>query len=86
MLASEQNLKELMEQRDGIDKEIEEVTFLLEPHIKQGYDRNLIDSEGFPRADLDFSKLQDYRKHKKRQNGKQKTKIFFLLFRTFIRL
>ena len=75
MLASEQNLKELIEQRDGIEKEIEEVSILLEPHIEQGYDRNLIDSEGFPRADLDFAKLQDFRKHKKRQNGKK----YFLL-------
>ena len=36
------------------------------------YDKNLVDREGFPREDLDFGKLTEYRLLKKRQNGNPK--------------
>ena len=32
--------------------------------------KDLLDEEGFPRADLDFGKLQEYRNLKRKQNGR----------------
>lgn len=63
-----EDLKELVNQRDEIEKELQEVTQELEPYLKLNYDKNLIDREGFPREDLDFGKLQEYRRLKKKQS------------------
>ena len=32
--------------------------------------KDLVDNEGFPRADLDFLQLQKYRESKKKYNGR----------------
>ncbi len=75
------SLKQLIEKRDALEKEIailkqnikltetNGTTFLIFSLFVEGYEKGLVDNEGFPRADLDFGKLSDYRLTKKRCNG-----------------
>lgn len=64
-----ENLKELISTRDETEKKLKENELLIQPLIDLKYDRELIDKEGFPRADLDFGKLQQFRNLKRQQNG-----------------
>jgi hypothetical protein len=36
----------------------------------EGYNKGLVDSEGFPKPDLDFGKLTEYKLMKRRFNGR----------------
>jgi len=66
------NLKGLTEQKAKIEKEIadlrKEITVLEET---ENYNQSLVDREGFPRADIDFGKLQTYKGLKKNINELQ---------------
>jgi hypothetical protein len=64
-------LKELMTKRDELEEELNLVNIQLEPLVAASkfhhlntkkltildYDKSYVDSEGFPRADLDFTKI-----------------------------
>lgn len=73
-------LKDLIDQRDELEEELKIIEIKLEPLILASkewikltsldYDKPMIDNEGFPRADLDFTKIQDYRNLKREQSGK----------------
>ena len=52
-----------------VEKEIEEITNKLKEFDKHGFDKNLIDDEGFPRSDLNFENLKQYKLLKQRQNS-----------------
>lgn len=61
-------LKELIEQKRSIELEIKETEEKLKFYEGMKYDEPLIDNDGYPRADLDFESLRDYRLLKKKIN------------------
>jgi len=66
------NLKALTEQKAAIEKEMA----TLKQQVKiaeetENYDQGLVDREGFPRPDLDYGKLVEYKTNKKRINELQ---------------
>lgn len=63
-----EDLKSLIQKRDEIEEEIESTSSELKGYSHLNYDKELVDREGFPRDDLDFGKLQEYKKLKKRLN------------------
>jgi len=66
------NLKNLSQYKEQIEKDIaglrKEINILEET---EGFQKGLVDKEGFPRADLDFGKLTQYRTLKKKLNELQ---------------
>ena len=77
-------MRNLMQQRDEMEKEISNLgkqvhqietagihnsysVFIF--IIKEGFDKPLVDREGFPRQDIDFGRLSEYRLMKKKFNG-----------------
>ena len=50
-------LLELMNQRDAMEKEFLQLSQTLEKLKGKNLDKDLVDKEGFPRADLDFGEL-----------------------------
>ena len=50
-------LLELMNQRDAMEKEFLQLSQTLEKLKGKTLDKDLVDKEGFPRADLDFGEL-----------------------------
>ncbi|KAK7106813.1 26S proteasome non-ATPase regulatory subunit 9-like isoform X2 [Littorina saxatilis] len=60
MAASEQ-MKTLMKQRDDIQKEIEELTDVLQSQKGVGLDGPLVDSDGYPRNDIDVYSVRHAR-------------------------
>ena len=62
-------LRDMILKRDELEKEISDLSIVLLPYEEKNLHKNLVDDEGFPRADLDYGKLVEYRTHKKKQNG-----------------
>ena len=66
-----EDLRQLIEKRDELEKEIGDLRMILDPMEEKNLHKNLVDEEGFPRADLDYGKLLEYRTTKKKYNGKR---------------
>lgn len=89
----QEEIKELMAQKDqmevklmGLDAELKAI------NDGKQYQKGLVDAEGFPRADIDFGQLSNYRnlkRHKAELNNdhvalmKQIEKKLFTLHETF---
>jgi len=56
-----QKLQELIQKKDGIEKTILDITEYLEGPGMPGVKGPLVDSEGFPRADLDLFEIRKMR-------------------------
>jgi len=65
-------LKEMTDEKLRIEKELSDLKKQID-HLDEteGYNKGLVDSEGFPRADLEYSKLHDYKLLKRRFNELQ---------------
>lgn len=70
MQAAKEDLKESMRKKEEMEKEIEKIEEYILTCEGRDLDKNIVDAEGFPREDLDFMELKEYRIKKKRLNGK----------------
>ena len=59
-------LWELMGKKEAMEKEFESLSQKLETFKSKNLHKDLVDQEGFPRADLDFGELVAYKETKKR--------------------
>ncbi len=64
-----QELLEISEKRDKIDQEIKETIEVINAFETDGFDKPLVDDEGFPRKDIDYGRLSEYKTQKKKQEG-----------------
>jgi 26S proteasome regulatory subunit N4 len=61
-------LRELIKQKDEMEKEIATLTTQIETTDEaKNFNSGLTDAEGFPRADIDFGELANYRNLKRRK-------------------
>lgn len=68
MMDLEKELKELMAQKDQLEEKLIKVDAELTAiNETKKFDKGLVDAEGFPRADIDFGELSDYRNLKRRK-------------------
>jgi hypothetical protein len=58
--------KKLMAERELIEQEISLLETKVADYAKFNFDQPLVDNEGFPRADLDYEGLRNYREIKQR--------------------
>ena len=70
MLAAKEDLKKSVREKEEMEKEIAEVQKELLQYEGKGFDGSLVDEEGFPRNDVDFMELKEYRLKKRRANGR----------------
>ena len=63
----EGELKELIAQKDKIEKQIQELNNQIVGLDETKDLKRVVDHEGFPRADLDFGELANYRNLKRRR-------------------
>ncbi len=62
-------LLKLSSEKDHIEEQIAKLNLEIEKFKHCRFEEKLVDEEGFPREDLDYGKLQEYRLLKKKQNG-----------------
>lgn len=60
-----QELQNLNAEKKQLEGELIKLKEELEVYRERGFEKALIDSEGFPRADLDFAELANYRNLKR---------------------
>ncbi|KAK7497073.1 hypothetical protein BaRGS_00011603 [Batillaria attramentaria] len=60
-MAASENMKSLMKKKDDIEKEMQELTDVLESQKGVGMDGPLVDTEGYPRADIDVYSVRHAR-------------------------
>ena len=65
---ADMDLKTLAEVRQKLEEELKTLVHAIEPLVAKNYHKDLVDADGFPRDDLDYAKLHDYRVKKKRAN------------------
>lgn len=70
MAEKKSNLLLLNSQKILLEQEIADIQFKLKPYYVKGFDKSLVDEEGFPRADLDFGELCDYKNLRRTFNEK----------------
>lgn len=66
MLAAKEDLKSSVKEKEAMEKEIAQIEKDLLQYEGKGFDGSLVDEEGFPKSDLDFMELKEYRLKKKR--------------------
>mmetsp|Transcript_35538 Transcript_35538/g.32033 ORF Transcript_35538/g.32033 Transcript_35538/m.32033 type:complete len:160 (-) Transcript_35538:323-802(-) len=65
----EEELRGLVTQREAHEKEIAQLGKTIQAiNEAKNYEKGLVDEEGFPRKDLDFAELADYKDKKRRFN------------------
>ncbi|CAD8051820.1 unnamed protein product [Paramecium sonneborni] len=65
-----QKLFILQKQRKELEEHIEQLNQQLQVYYDKGYNKSLIDDEGFPRQDLDFGELSTYKNLRREFNEK----------------
>lgn len=77
--AVQKEIKELMAQKDQIEAKIMSVDAELKAiNESKNFDQGVVDHEGFPRADIDFGELSNYR-NLKRQKAELNNDHFVLM-------
>lgn len=70
MLAAKEDLKKSVHEKEELEKEIAQLEKDMLQYEGKGFNESLVDEEGFPRNDVDFMELKEYRLKKRRVNGK----------------
>lgn len=68
MLAAKEDLRNSIQEKDIMEKEIAQLEKEMLEYDGKNLEGSLVDEEGFPRSDLDFMELKEYRLKKKRIN------------------
>lgn len=59
-----------MAQKKALEKELGDIKEELQLYYSKGFDKSLVDEEGFPRAELDFGELVSYKNLRRAFNMK----------------
>jgi len=65
----QEELLSLITEKDQLEKDIFELTNSITELNKKDLDKNLVDKDGFPREDLNFGELSEFRTMKRKLRG-----------------